>query len=146
MGHTNLALTLLGRSQWDEALEHARRALEAQPNYVPAMNVAGWALVCLQRPAEASEMLSEALRHAPHDAALHVDLAYALLEMQRTGEARQHALAALAQEPNNTRAIAALGHAALSEGRLVEAEGFLRRAESVDRNADATRHLRERWN
>lgn len=143
VGQTNLGLTLVQQSKMADGLEHARLALKVKPNYVPAMNVAGWALVCLNQPVEASGILSQAVGLSPQEPDLRVDLACALLDSRRYPEAQEQALAALSMDPVNLRANVVLGHIALQNGQLENARAYMRQAESLDRNAPATRYLSE---
>jgi tetratricopeptide (TPR) repeat protein len=95
------------------ALDLARRAHRLMSDSVRYTRVLARAMLALERPAEALELLAPTADTHPDDPFLLVQLAQAEQALERPAEARDHLLAALRLEPNLESARAAL--AALEE-------------------------------
>lgn len=88
--HNNLAVALVNRGQFDEALAHFRKALEIEPNYPEAHNDLGIALARRGQRDEAALHFRRALESAPDNVEARTNLGSVLAACGRVDEAREH--------------------------------------------------------
>ncbi|HNQ24059.1 MAG TPA: tetratricopeptide repeat protein [Phycisphaerae bacterium] len=93
--HNNLASLLSDARRYEEALRHARRALELKPGYASAYCNLGIILRELGQPAEALPYLRRALALEPDFALARAQLGLTLLKLERAEEAVEELRAAL---------------------------------------------------
>ena len=109
------------------------------------MTALGWlgiALCAQGRPAEAVEVIGQAVARAPDDPGMHLNLAGALMQSGRLAEAIASYERALRLNPDYPQALDGLGCALMAAGDLEGAAARLRRAIDLDpRFADAHDHL-----
>ncbi len=87
-----------------EAIEHARRATEIQPDDAKAYLLWGWALMRLEEPGAAVEPLRRGVACRPEDFELQLALGEALLDAGESGEAETHLKNACLLRPDSARA------------------------------------------
>jgi len=123
-------LGMMQRAQGNPAAaEHTlRRALELDPNLLPAMGNLGNALMDQGRAAEAETILAAAVAQGPHLPWLRRNLALALLARQNAADAEKHLRQALSLAPDDPEANETLGALLSQSGRPVEAERHHRAA------------------
>ncbi len=118
----NLANEYNLRGRFDKGLEHARKALQLNPDNVSACVMAAWALESLGRIDEAKAVVNDTLRLVPDSHQLHLELSNIALAQGDTA-ARNHEDAVLRATPNGKLDLlyrdAAL---AAARGRLREAQ------------------------
>lgn len=88
-------------------------------------------LLDIGRPADAEQVVREALTSDPQDADLLAALAHALLQQDRHVEACDAARAALQQQPEHLRALSVFSAALAGEGRFPEAGDIARRGQAL---------------
>ncbi len=96
-GLNNLAWLLRERAP-DEALTHAERAVELQPDNPAVRDTLGMVLLAQGQPEQAQEHLRRAVDSAPDSPTLRYHLARALAEAGQDDEARRHLERALASD------------------------------------------------
>jgi tetratricopeptide (TPR) repeat protein len=112
----------------DAAADAYRRAVEANPNLVPAR--VGYATALLQRgqAPEAVEQFQAALLIAPRDRASRIGLIKVLLQTNQTADARKVLTGLVADFPADREVTGLAGRVELHTGRPAEAERHLRAA------------------
>jgi tetratricopeptide (TPR) repeat protein len=89
IAHTNLAEAFFQKGRMDEAVEHAQKALQIDPNQAVAHAALGLAFLQKRRLDEAISHLQKALEIMPN-AAAHTNLGVALMQTGRIDEALAH--------------------------------------------------------
>ncbi len=118
---TNLGVALHEDGRLDDAVSRYRRALEIQPDYVPAFNNLGVTLRAQGKIDDAIRVYDDGLRVRDDYPDLHFNLANALLQVNRTDEAAVHLRKATAGTPDSAGAHNNLGTALAEKGQLAEA-------------------------
>lgn len=132
--HNNLGMLLLARNQPAAAMPHLHKAMMI-PDRMAATTVQAniaKALVMLNRPADALEILDRVILERPRVARFHMFRGDALLSMNNTEEAVQSYTAAVLIEPWNVDAVFFLGNALLQANRPAEAIAPLQRAVAIE--------------
>jgi tetratricopeptide (TPR) repeat protein len=131
----------------DAAILHLRRALQANPNFVPAQQDLTAALIQLGRWQEASEVLGPLVQSRPQSAQLAYMDALVLENTHHAEAAEAEANRALALNPKSADAYVALGISQALEGRHESAVKSLENAVTLQAdNFDAQFYLgRERY-
>jgi tetratricopeptide (TPR) repeat protein len=145
----NLATALQEAGRSDEAIAHYERALAIRPEYAPAFNNLGTALMAKGDIAGAVVAFRESLRLQPNStqardllAAAQYDLGTALLSQGDYSRAESLFNETLRLKPNDAEAHNNLGIALASMNRLPEAMEHWRRALAIKPGfADAQRNL-----
>jgi tetratricopeptide (TPR) repeat protein len=75
--------------QWDDAIDHFRRAAEAQPNFTEALIGLGKSLVSAGRPQDAVAPLEQAVRLDPANPNAHYQLSFAYRRVGRDQDAQK---------------------------------------------------------
>jgi tetratricopeptide (TPR) repeat protein len=106
----------LGRSEWDQAEEHALRALEIAPQMGPALRMLG--MIHLQRNQydQAVQVLEQALKAEPYNGEVYNTLAAAYLNLKQNDKAAQLLRTAIEIRPRYALAHLNLGLLYLLEG------------------------------
>jgi tetratricopeptide (TPR) repeat protein len=99
IAHTNLAEAFFQKGQMEEAIEHARKALQIDPNQSVAHSALGLAFLQKRRLDDAIIHLQKALEITPN-AAAHSNLGVALTQRGRIDEALDHYQKALELNPH----------------------------------------------
>ncbi len=118
---TNLGVALHEDRRFNDAVSRYRRALEIQPDYVPAFNNLGVTLRASGRTDDAIRAYREGLALRDDYPDLHFNLANALLALNRPGEAVEHLRKAATGTPDSAGAHNNLGTALAEKGQLAEA-------------------------
>lgn len=118
---TNLGTALYEDRRYDEAVARYRRAIEIQPDYVPAYNNLGVTLRAAGRTDEALRAYRDGLALRDDYPDLHFNLANALLAINRPEEAADHLRRAAAGTPDSAGVHNNLGMALAEKGQLAEA-------------------------
>lgn len=79
--------------QWDDAIDHFRRAEDAEPNFTEALIGLGKSLVSAGRPQDAVAPLEQAVRLDPANPNAHYQLSFAYRRVGRDQEAEKELLA-----------------------------------------------------
>ena len=109
---TNLGVALHEDGRLDDAVARYRRALEIQPDYVPAFNNLGVTLRAQGQVDEAIRVYDDGLRVRDDYPDLHYNLANALLQVNRAAEAAVHLRRAGRRRPGLGRRAQQPGHGA----------------------------------
>ncbi len=118
---TNLGAALQDDGRADDAVARYRRALEIQPDYVPAYNNLGVALRAGGHTDDAVRVYRDGLALRDDYPDLHYNLANALLALNRPDEAAEHLRKATAGTPDSAGAHNNLGTALAEKGQFAEA-------------------------
>ena len=158
---TNLGTAFYEAGRHDDAAASFRRAIQVQPDYVPAFNNLGVALRAAGHTDEAIGAYRQGLALRDDYPDLHYNLANALLALGRSAEATEHLARAAAANGDSAGVHNNLGTALADQGRFVEAVAEFERAVALEpasarahrnlgnalvevgRAADAFRHLSE---
>jgi len=125
--HELIGSLLSQREGREPALDHLRRACEAQPHHLDLQQMfVGW-LGASERD-EAIAVLERVVRSNPAHAWAHRELAFKLSQAGRHDEAWQAASAALAVSEHQTHTHSTLGHVRMRQGQVDEARRHLRDA------------------
>ena len=139
---TNLGVALHEDGRLDEAVVRYRRALEIQPDYVPAFNNLGVSLRAQGKVDDAIRVYDEGLRVRDDYPDLHYNLANALLQVNRAAEAAVHLRRAGRDDPDSAGVHNNLGTALAEQGRLDEAAAEFQQAIAIEpHSARAHRNL-----
>jgi len=139
---TNLGVALHEDGRVDEAVARYRRALEIQPDYVPAFNNLGVSLRAQGKVDDAIRVYGEGLRVRDDYPDLHYNLANALLQVNRGAEAVVHLRRAGRDDPASAGVHNNLGTALAEQGRLDEAAAEFQQAIALEpHSARAHRNL-----
>jgi Tfp pilus assembly protein PilF len=117
----HLGLYLWTQKKYDEAMEQWKKALEACPYYVYALNDYGWGLKSRGQFAQAQKFFEEAVHYAPEYATAHNNLGDVLWKQGKHEEAIVQWRAALDVFPAYADAHNNLGTALRDMGRTAEA-------------------------
>jgi tetratricopeptide (TPR) repeat protein len=79
--------------QWDDAIDHFRRATDAEPNFTEALIGLGKSLVSAGRPQDAVAPLEQAVRLDPANPNAHYQLSFAYRRVGRDQEAEKELVA-----------------------------------------------------
>jgi tetratricopeptide (TPR) repeat protein len=126
--HFILATGLANEGRIDEALEHYRRALEIQPDYVPPRCNMAAILAKQGHFDEAIAGYRKALEIQPDCVAAHNNLGELLIRQGRLDEASEHYRQALESQPDYAAAYCNLGNVWMARQRFEEAETNYRKA------------------
>jgi len=128
--HTELAASYYDLGNMPVALEEARMALSADPNYGPAYNVAGLIYGRLNDDRRATESFQRALAINSADYNAHNNFGMYLCDRKREREAIQHFQEALRNPlyPFPDRSLVNAGVCARRSGDLASAESYLQQA------------------
>lgn len=129
---TNLGSAMHEAGRLDEAAARFRRALEIQPDYVPAFNNLGVTLRAQGRVDDAIRAYGEGLALRDDYPDLHYNLANALLVQNRAAEAADHLRRASAGTPDSAAVHNNLGTALADQGQLSEAAAEFERAIALE--------------
>ncbi|MEQ8165392.1 MAG: tetratricopeptide repeat protein [Alphaproteobacteria bacterium] len=114
------------------ALEHYRRALDADPGHVDALYLAGVACFQLLDPAEAESLLRTALSIDSDRSDILINLGNCLQMQNRLADAEQASRGAIAADPGIPEAHNNLGNVLKELGDAEQAEASFRRALALD--------------
>lgn len=133
--HTDLAAAYYELGNLAVALEEARIAIKADPNYARAYNVRGLVHMDLRETAEAEQSFKRGLQLAPQDADLNHNYGWFLCQSNRADESVQWFLKALKNPLYRTpaRSYAAAGHCT-ERSNPKEATEFYERALRLEPN------------
>jgi Flp pilus assembly protein TadD len=126
--HNSLGTALAGRGQFDEAIDHYRKALEIMPDYVKAHTNLGAALAGRGQFDEAIAHYRKALEITPDDATAHNNLGNVLADRGQVEQAIIHYRKALEIKPDDVDAHNNLGRALAGRGQVDEAIAHYRKA------------------
>ena len=129
---TNLGVALHDDGRFDDAVARYRRALEIQPDYVPAFNNLGVTLRAQGRVDEAIRVYEDGLRVRDDYPDLHYNLANALLQVNRANEAAAHLRRAGDSDPDSAGVHNNLGTALAEQGRFADAIAEFDRALALE--------------
>ena len=118
---TNLGVALHEDGRFDDAVARYRRALQIQPDYVPAFNNLGVTLRAQGKVDEAIRVYDDGLRVRDDYPDLHYNLANALLQVNRADEAAVHLRRAGDGDPESAGVHNNLGAALAERGHFQEA-------------------------
>ncbi len=90
-----------GKTEWQDALDAAERALGLESEHVAALNLRAKSLVKLNRKADANDTLDWAIRNDPENPNTHANKGWALIERDQYDEALVHFKEALRLDPGN---------------------------------------------
>lgn len=139
---TNLGTAFHDDGRFEEAAAHFRRAIQLQPDYVPAFNNLGVTLRAQGRLDDAIAAYEQGLRLRADAADLHFNLANALLAENRADEAAAHFRQASAGAPDSAAVHNNLGTALAERGQLAAAAAEFERALALEpASAQAHRNL-----
>jgi type IV pilus assembly protein PilF len=124
--HTELAAGYFELRNLPVALEEVKYALDAEPGYAPAYNVAGLVYAELRQDQLAQENFQRALRISPLDSDANNNYGSFLCDRKREAEAIQYFLAALRNPLYQTpeRAYVNAGLCSRRRGDIAAAEGY----------------------
>ena len=129
---TNLGTAFYEAGRHDDAAARFRRAIQVQPDYVPAFNNLGVALRAAGRTDEALQVYRQGLALRDDYPDLHYTLANALLAIGRPAEAAEHLARAAAANGDSAGVHNNLGTALADQGRFVEAVAEFERAVALE--------------
>ena len=129
---TNLGTALYETGRHDDAIAAFRRAIETQPDYVPAFNNLGVTLRAAGRTDEALAAYRDGLTLRDDYPDLHYNLANALIALGRSAEATEHLARAAAANGDSAGVHNNLGTALADQGRFVEAVAEFERAVALE--------------
>jgi len=142
--HNSLGLALVDAGSVEEGMEHYRRSLALDPNYMPTLNNVGLALLGAGRLDEAVERFEAVLALQP----AHGDALHNLLLAQAARGDLPAAISAgrrlVVVRPDSAEARSRLGQLLLKEGRPEQAVEELRQAARIDPNYPGILQLLER--
>jgi cellulose synthase operon protein C len=141
-GRTLLAGYLVTIGNVAEGLEVAREAVRAAPQFAPAANALGWALLWSGSPREALAEFIRADDLTPGVPVYLVNKARAEAALDDARAARQTLINALALDPEDVRGLVALFDVELRLGRIDGAAQALRRLEGAMSPGDPAVELR----
>ena len=128
IAHNNLARDLSDRAMLDEAIDHYRKALEINPDYVHVNNNLGTVLARRGQIDEAIVHYRKALEVNPNYAYAHYNLGLALARRGQVDEAIAHFRRALEILPDDMDAHYHLGLTLARRGQVDEAIAHFRKA------------------
>jgi tetratricopeptide (TPR) repeat protein len=135
---------LLQAGEPGEAFALLTQALEALDGHTALLYSRALVAVQLQRLQVAEQDLRSIIEREPENATALNALGYTLADQtDRLDEAEGLIRAAYALQPGEAAIIDSMGWVAFRQGRLAEAERFLREAWELDRNAEIAAHLGE---
>ena len=131
--HTDLATAYYGAGQYDVALEEVRIALEADSNYLPAVNQLGLIHLALGQTEDAERELKRAMRIDPNNPSINNNVGMLRCSQGDTAEAMRYFERALSDPLYRTPELAYVnaGVCLKNQGDYERAEQFLRRALAV---------------
>ncbi len=128
--HTELASAYFERGNMGVALEEARTALEADPNYAPAYNVLGLVHMDLRENTVAQQHFERALRLSPNDPDINNNYGWFLCQSGHAEQSISYFLAALKNPlyTNPARSYVNAGLCALRKSNERDAFDYFERA------------------
>jgi type IV pilus assembly protein PilF len=137
--HTELGGMYLGDGRFATALEEARSAIDADPNYAPAYNLLGLVHMYLHENALAEQNFDRALRLAPGDPEINNNFGWFLCQADQPKRSIAYFQAAIANPLYETPAkpLVNAGVCSLKLQDDAAAEGYLTKALRID-NANGT--------
>jgi len=126
--HVTLGILYRRMGRSDEAVRHARQALEIDAAFVDAHDLLGNLLAAERKFGEAAGHYREAIRLAPGRARAHYNLGLALAADRKLDEAIASYRRALEAKPDHAAAHTNLGNALLEQGKVAEAMSHYREA------------------
>ncbi len=132
VSETNLSVVLLGDRRPQEAIDHARRAIEARPDYAPAYSALGAALRANNEVGEAARAYEQALTLLPGFTDARYNLGNLLLDRGDAAGAALQFEQALRDDPGSAEAHNNLGIALAGSGRTDDAIAEFQRAIALD--------------
>ena len=124
----NLGLVLADRGQFDDAIQHFRRAIELKSDCHEAYNNLGTVLADTQGPQQAIVQFQKSLQIKPDYPEAHFNLGLVLARINQPAEAIAQFEEALRLRPNYPDAHVGLGIRLAEQGRLPEAIGHFQTA------------------
>jgi Flp pilus assembly protein TadD len=124
--HVGLVLTALHRSS--EATEFFAKAVELEPDYIPARASLAENLSDHGKNEEAARQYREVLRQDPNQADAHCNLAYVLAAQGQSAEAMSELQQALRLRPSDAVSHCNLGNLLMEQGKLNQAADEYRAA------------------
>jgi protein O-mannosyl-transferase len=128
LAHNNLGLALARRGEFNEAIDHYRKALEFKPDYVESHINLGAALAGHGQIGEAIEHYRKAVQFEPGSAEAHNNLGNALAGRGSLDEAIDHFRSALKIKPDYAEVHSNLGIALARRGDVDDAIDHFRKA------------------
>lgn len=138
--HTSLGMAYFSDRRMSVALDEARYAMAADPNYPLAYNLMAVIRMALDENAAAEENFSKALRLAPNDPEINNNYGWFLCQTSRFAESFSYYETAARNplNPQPTRPMTNAGFCAYKQGDIAASESYFRRALKMDpANADA---------
>jgi type IV pilus assembly protein PilF len=131
--HTELGTAYYQAAQYAVSLEELNKALEADPNFVPALNQLGVVYMALGKEKEAQSQFEKALRLAPRDSSVNNNYGMLLCRRGREQEAMRYFNKALENPLYQTPEVAYInaGLCAWNKGDKPRAEEFMRKARAL---------------
>jgi len=130
--HTQVAMLLVARGQYREALEGIQLLLKSNPNYVPALMLGGICHLALNAPAQAERMLSAVVAANPRNLVARRYLASALVKLDKGQRALEVVEPILRSNSNDPAVFEITGDAYASRGEYLRANEWFKRATSLD--------------
>jgi tetratricopeptide (TPR) repeat protein len=130
---------LLSMYEWEQAKEHAAKALELAPDLAAAHFVLAEAQAGLDQDEDAAETYKAAVRLAPEDAAYPLGLARLHRRLGKDLSAQRYFHQVLTIDPSNAEAVEGLIESYLKGGKIELARAQLEQAEQLDVPEDALR-------
>jgi len=121
IAHLNLGNVLLKQGKTEETIDHYKKAVEINPEFVDARFNLGVALLLDNRPAEAIEQYDKLLKMGKESWKLHFYMANALAKRGQIDEALEHYRIALEKNPNDFEIHNNMALALVEKGNFDEA-------------------------
>ena len=131
-----IAMVALARDDVPNALEAVRKALQAAPDYLPAMYLSG--LIDLKRGSNASaeQSLRKVVSKLPMDNGARIALAQAVLRLGQPAKAREILDPVLRRAPDEIGAMRLAGEVELALRNPDRAASYVQRANAIDESID----------
>ena len=132
--HFNLGGYYFGQQDFNQAIEHYKKATEIAPDYSTAYNILGYAYRQNEAYADAENAFKKYIELIPNDPNPYDSYAELLLKMGRFDEAITQYNKALAIEPNFLNSHFGIAAALAYEGKTAEAQAELQKITNKARN------------
>jgi type IV pilus assembly protein PilF len=131
--HAELGAAYYGSGQYAVSLEELKTALEADPNYVPALNQLGLVYLALGKEDDAQAQFEKANRLDPNDSSVNNNYGMLLCRRGRDRDAMRYFNKALQNPLYQTPEVAYVnaGLCARTKGDNTKAEEFMRKARAL---------------
>jgi len=123
-----------GRQDWEQAIEHYRKATEINPDFSQPYNQYGYALRFVDRYDEAESAFKEYIRLIPDEPNPYDSYAELLMKTGRFEESIQSYRQALERDPNFVASYVGIANNQMFMGEPEEARETLRRLTEIARN------------